>query len=78
MGGFVCPVVVVITVAGNKQEQPEFKSWTGQLHFTLCQLPGERYESRYLPSNYGPIVWQTSLFNLGMATSLREQLLKPV
>ena len=41
-------------------------------NFTLRSYRCERHEPNYFPTNYGWIVGQTDLFNVGMATSLRE------
>ena len=39
-------------------------------HIVLILLG--RFESKYFPSSYGLIVGKNGLFNLGMATNLRE------
>ena len=42
------------------------------LYFPYHSHPGDRYTSNYSPTSYRLIVRQNRLFNLGMATSLRE------
>ena len=72
MPGDVRDVTIIIFL--NEQGDSNSNPGRGCLHFTFCKYPWEWYESTNSPSSNVKIVGQqTGLFNLVLATSLRER-----
>ena len=63
---------IMVSIVGSQLAYRSSKPEWGHFHFTLHEYPRKWYESNYSLTSYEWIVWQTGLFNCGMATSLVE------